>query len=285
MIISKIIGGLGNQLFQYAAGRTLSVLNNTSLKLDVSEFDEYKLRNFGLQSFNCKAEFATEDEIINLRPAHNFEKAFQYLSPLKKRTYFREKYFHFDGKILKMGADVYLNGYFQSQKYFLPAEKIIREELSLKNEVTRNVESFSNILKSQNSVSVHFRRADFESDPVSMEYHGILSKEYYLNAVTLIASKLSNPAFYIFSDDINWAKEKLKNHGATFVSGDISKNHFEDLYLMSQCQHNIIANSSFSWWGAWLNDNPEKIVIAPGKWFNKGPKDTQDLIPEGWMRI
>ncbi len=285
MIISKIIGGLGNQLYQYAAGRTLSILNNTRLKLDVSGFDEYKLRNFGLQSFNCNVDFASENEINNLLPVHNFEKAFQYLSPLGKRTYYREKHFHFDENVLKMGPDVYLNGYFQSQKYFLPTEKTIREELSLKKEAISKVESFSNILKNQNSVSVHFRRADFASDPVSAEYHGILSKEYYLNAVALVVSKLSNPAFYVFSDDINWAKEKLKNHGATFVSGEISKNHFEDLYLMSRCRHNIIANSSFSWWGAWLNNNPEKIVIAPERWFNKGPKDTQDLIPEGWIRI
>ena len=94
-----------------------------------------------------------------------------------------------------------------------------------------------------------------------------------------------NPIFYFFSDDIDWVKENLQMPEATFVSNSITKNHFEDLYLMSQCKHNIIANSSFSWWGAWLNDNPAKIVIAPKKWFNTGPKDTQDLIPGSWLQL
>jgi hypothetical protein len=285
MIISKIIGGLGNQLFQYAAGRTLAHLNQSEFRLDVSAFDEYKLRDFELLNFNIAANFATENEIKGLLPAHNLEKIFQYLSPVRKRTYYREKYFHFDKNVLMLGPDVYLKGHFQSEKYFLSAVEIIRKEITLKDAVIRNVADFSKKSRSGNSISVHIRRGDLSKNSVSTEYHGILSAEYYKDAFEVINSKIPNPVFYFFSDDINWVKENLNIPGAIYVSGEISKNHLEDLYLMSQCKHHIIANSSFSWWGAWLNDNPEKIVIAPKKWFNKGPKDTYDLYPEGWIVI
>jgi hypothetical protein len=100
-----------------------------------------------------------------------------------------------------------------------------------------------------------------------------------------LRSKLNNPTFYLFSDDIHWAKENLESNDVKIVSGAWTTDHLQDLYVMSQCRHNIIANSSYSWWGAWLNENPQKIVIAPVKWFNKGPKETQDLMPETWMRI
>ena len=285
MIITKIIGGLGNQMFQYAAGKTLAHLNNTFLKLDVSAFDDYKLRNFDLLNFQTNIEFATKQEIDSLLPAHNFEKAFQYLSPLKKRSYYREKEFHFDTKVLSLGQNVYLKGYFQSEKYFLPASNIIRDDFTFKNEITKSLEETSSSLRNTNSVSIHIRRGDFSENKETEEYHGTLSIDYYHPAIELIKSKVSNPIFYFFSDDINWAKENLSIPNATIVTGNLTKTHIEDLYLMSQCRHNIIANSSFSWWGAWLNNNPDKIVIAPEKWFTKGPKDTQDLIPEKWFKV
>ncbi len=285
MIISYISGGLGNQLFQYATGRCLADLNNTELKLDVSSFESYQLRNFDLNAFNLRASFATPGEITRLIPSHNFEKAFQYLSPLKKRKYYREKYFHFDDAVLKLGMDVYLKGYFQSEKYFLPIKEKLRNDFSIKKEKPGIAGEFKSQLRDKNSIAVHIRRGDFSKDDITMHYHGTLPADYYHHAIRLIQSKLPNPHFYFFSDDIQWVKENLQVPGAVYVSGEITKNHIEDLYLMSQCRHNIIANSSFSWWGAWLNNNPDKIVIAPKKWFNKGPKDTQDLIPEGWIKI
>jgi len=285
MIISNIIGGLGNQMFQYAAGRTLAHLNKTFIKLDVSSFSESKLRSFDLLSFNANIGFATKQEISNLLPVHNFEKAFQYLSPLKKRSYYREKEFGFDKKVLGLGKNVYLKGYFQSEKYFLPAKNIIISDFTFKKEFVKDVEDLSVSLRKENSVSVHIRRGDFDKDPVTTNYHGTLDIGYYNSAIELVRSRIPNATFYFFSDNIDWVKENLPIPGGVFVSGNITKNHIEDLYLMSQCRHNIIANSSFSWWGAWLNNNPEKIVIAPQKWFNKGPKDTQDLIPEGWFKI
>ena len=285
MIISHINGGLGNQMFQYAAGRTLAHLNKTSLKLDASSFEENKLRSFDLLCFNAQIGFATNREIGTLKPAHNFEKAFQYLSPLKRRSYYREKGFCFDEKVLRLGKNVYLKGYFQSEKYFLTAKDIIKADFTFQNDIIKNIKEFSTSLINSNSVSVHIRRGDFNKDLSTADYHGTLNLDYYKSAIEFIRAKISDPSFFVFSDDIDWVKENFPMPGATFVSNTITKNHFEDLYLMSQCRHNIIANSSFSWWGAWLNNNPEKIVIAPQKWFNKGPKDTQDLIPEGWLKL
>lgn len=285
MIISHILGGMGNQMFQYAAGRCLAYLNKTRLKLDARGFDEYKLRDFDLLSMHIDSHFASENEIRNLLPSHNFEKALQYLSPKSKRTYYREKYFHFDNDIFNYGSHLYIKGYFQSEKYFLPIKDLIQKEFIFKDEFIRGVRDLSNQIRSANSVSVHIRRGDMKTDPVMAQRHGIMPSSYYQKAIELIRSKIANPHFYFFSDDIHWAKENFGNAGTTFVSGEISKTHFEDLHLMSQCGHNIIANSSFSWWGAWLNKNPGKIVIAPNKWFNSGPQDTQDLIPSNWIRI
>src|SRR6188768_312941 len=134
MIIIKILGGLGNQLFQYAAGRCLAHLNNTQIKLDVRGFTNYKLRNFDLLALHADCKFASDEEIRNLLPSHNFEKALQYLFPKKNRTYYREKHVHFDENMLKFGKNVYLKGYFQSEKYFLPIKEIIQKEFLLKDE-------------------------------------------------------------------------------------------------------------------------------------------------------
>ena len=285
MIITRIIGGLGNQMFQYAAGKTLAHLNNSILKLDVSSFEEYKLRNFDLLNFNTTIDFATQQEIDNLLPAHNFEKAFQYLSPLSKRTYYREKHFHFDEKFLKLGGNVFLKGYFQSEKYFLPVQEIIRNDFTCKESAVNNVTNFSRQLIEQNSVSIHVRRGDYAKDPEIAERHGALGANYYRAAIELIKGRVTNPVFYIFSDDMAWAKENLEIPEAVYVTNEITKDHIEDLYLMSRCRHNIIANSSFSWWGAWLNNDPGKNVVAPKKWFNKGPEDVQDIIPKEWHKI
>ena len=284
MIISHINGGLGNQMFQFATGKTLAQRNDTILKLDVSEFAKNKLRSFDLLAFETDILFASDREINDLVPSHNFEKAFQYFSPLKKRSYYRERSFSFDNKVLELGKNVYLKGYFQSEKYFLPAKNIIRKEFTFKNKLISRLEELSLQLQNLNSVSVHIRRGDFSKNTDITAYHGTLEMDYYNAALDLVRSKVPGPSFYLFSDDINWAKTNFQLPNAIFVSGNLTGNHFEDLYLMSQCRHNIIANSSFSWWGAWLNSNPDKIVIAPEKWFNKGPKDTQDLLPAEWLK-
>jgi hypothetical protein len=282
MVISKISGGLGNQLFQYAAGKSLAILRNTQLSLDTSYFEEDGLRNFELHSFNIDLKIADPNLIENFIARSVAGKIRDRLLPIQFKKVYKEPSFHFDKNFFNAPSDVYLKGYWQSEKYFSPVKEIIKTDLRIKPGIIEKVKLFGNEVANSTSVAVHIRRADYTKD-VQKEYHGILGKDYYENAIQRISKKTKDARFYFFSDSINWVKENLVIPDPVYVSGEITNNHFEDLYLMSQCNHNIIANSSFSWWGAWLNSHPGKIVIAPKNWFNKGPKDTYDLYPEDWI--
>ncbi len=284
MIISRIIGGLGNQLFQYAAGKALALRHHTELLLDVAAFDEYKLRNFDLAAFHTELNFASKEQVSSFINRSIAGKIRDNIFPMPLRKVYKEKQFHFQSHFFQAPSNIYLQGYWQSEKYFLPVAETIKKEFTVKEEYIRNVSAVAAKLSSTPSVSVHIRRGDYKS-PTTVQIHGILEASYYNKAIQLISKKIPGACFYFFSDDMNWVKENLLVENAVYVSGVMSQTHIEDFYLMSQCKHNIIANSSFSWWAAWLNNNPEKIVIAPKNWFNKGPKDTQDLVPESWLRI
>jgi len=283
MVISYIIGGLGNQLFQYAAGRCVAERNKVPLKLDIHNLKNFDSRNFDLEKFHTGILFATEEEIRNLRPSGNVAKLRQYLEPKFQRTYHRERSFRYDKSFRNIGPNAYLKGYFQCEDYFAPIADILRKEFTLKEEYTPNVLNLSLQLKNENSVALHVRRGDY-TKPEMRTFHGVLTPDYYIAAMQLMLERNPGSKFFLFSDDIKWAKENLPTDNITCVSGEYSKNHFEDFYLMSQCQHNIIANSSYSWWTAWLNANPNKVVIGPEQWFTD-TKNNQDRTPTGWLRI
>jgi len=180
---------------------------------------------------------------------------------------------------------IYLSGYWQSEKYFDDVSGIIREEFQLKNEPAGLNLELVRAMRGSQAVSLHVRRGDYVSNPIAASYHGVCSLEYYRTAIKLIEEKVANPKFYVFSDDIPWCKENLRfPQPATYVDHN-SDEPFEDLRLMSFCKHFIIANSSFSWWGAWLSRNQEKIVLAPKKWFLTREKDDRDQVPANWIRI
>jgi hypothetical protein len=290
MILVELNGGIGNQMFQYAAAKSLAIHHKTILKLDISPGtdksmpQELRPRPFDLHYFNLPDQFANVTDIESFNTKSALEKIKEKAKPNHKRKIYREPFFHYDSNFFNAEADVYLKGLWQSEKYFYPFKNEIRNLFEFKNETVSTLKDVSYRLKNQNSVSIHIRRGDYLAK-VSLEVLGLIPLEHYQNAIELINSKMPDTFFYFFSDDINWVKESFQLPNATYISGDISKDHVEDLYLMSQCKHNIIANSSFSWWGAWLNNNPNKIVVVPKNWFNKGPKDTQDLIPEGWLKI
>ena len=179
-----------------------------------------------------------------------------------------------------------LKGGWQSEKYFKSYENEIRARLQLKPPLIQNVIEIAKNIKKENAVSVHIRRGDYLRKKIIYEWHGVMEKEYYAKAFELMHAKTKATRAYYFTDDVDWvAKNLLPSFNGEIISANITKSHYEDLYLMSQCRHNIIANSSFSWWAAWLNDHSDKIVIAPEKWFGNGPKDTQDIIPPGWYKI
>jgi hypothetical protein len=293
MIIVKLNGGLGNQLFQYAAARTLSILHQAALKLDTTIFGEHKLRQYELSPFLIQEAFATPEEIARLRRARRNRVArlagnlVQGLTPYYRRPVFAEAHLGpYDANILKTPRDVYLDGYWQSEKYFARCANILRKELRVRFEQDpQSREVAARILHTQ-SVSIHVRRADYVANAATYQTHGTCSRDYYNQCVSLIAKRVNDPHFFVFGDDFAWAKENLQfNHPTTFVSHNAAARDFEDLRLMSMCRHNITANSSFSWWGAWLNSNPDKIVLAPLRWLNDPRYDTRDLLPESWIRV
>ncbi len=178
---------------------------------------------------------------------------------------------------------MYLDGYFQSEKYFIDYTDAIRQDFSLKGPLGEAADSIAAQIRSgANTISLHVRRGDYlkESD-----FKGIANQEYYANAVKYVTEKVSHPQFFIFSDDIEWCKENLSLPAdSVFVSNSDLKDYGE-LVLMSLCKHHIIANSSFSWWGAWLGSNPEKIVVAPKQWSNNHENWYRDIIPATWTRL
>jgi hypothetical protein len=296
MVIVKLSGGLGNQMFQYAAARRLAYVNEASLKLDVSWFDNIPrgdtTRQYELFVFSCVQEIALPKEIKALRGV-DIERWPKIAKRLLKNTGLfmkqscvREKHFHFDPEILRIHGDVYLDGYWQSDKYFADIEDVIRAEFIINSVPDPVSRELGDIIKSCESVSVHVRRGDYVANSTISQFHGVSSLNYYKTSIAELAGKLRNPHFFVFSDDPAWLKSKLKvNVPITYIEHNSPEKAYEDLRLMSLCKHHIITNSSFSWWGAWLSSNPEKAVIAPQKWFARDDINTDDLMPNSWLRI
>jgi hypothetical protein len=288
MIIVKLKGGLGNQLFQYAMGRRMAHELRTELKLDTSGYEGPQsgttIRHYALSVFNIKATLATPEEIRAFKyPYGIISKGWRFFS----QSVLRRFYQGYHPEILnKKDSALYLDGYWKNEKYFLPIESIIRSDLSLKEPFSLNAEkAHVEIISHPVSVAVHFRRGDYVSNTTHLKYHGVCSPEYYAEALKRIEAQFPNAHLFIFSDDIEWVKQNIKfSLPATFVSQPEIKD-YEELILMSLCTHNIIANSSFSWWSAWLNANPDKIVIAPKKWLAKTHNDYYKEIPESWIKI
>ena len=283
MIIANLRGGLGNQLFQYAFARRMSIVNNDDLKLDIYSGytnDKFK-RKYSLNNLNIKEELATHKEIKKIKyPYGIFSKIKRFINFKILKRYNVE----FKKENLNLKGNLYLDGYWQSEKYFFDTRNTLLKELTLKN-------SFSGVAKDIekqeiecNSVSLHIRRADYILNKQVNNDFGVCDLDYYYKAIKIIKNKVNNPHFFIFSDDINWAKDNLKIDDPIIFVSRANLQDYEELMLMTKCKHNIIANSSFSWWGAWLNNNPNKIVIAPKQWFKNLKINTKDIVPETWIR-
>lgn len=292
MIIPQIIGGLGNQMFQYAAGRALALRNNTSLLLDISGFENYSLhQGFELQRvFSCPIEIASVADVRTLLGWQSSDKVRRVLlrphfAALRRRALVAEPHFNYWPGIVEAPPDCYLIGYWQSEKYFSDVAATIRSDFTFRPELDGRNAELAAAMSRANSVSLHIRRGDYARNPKTLATHGLCSLEYYQAAIKHIAERVESPNFFIFSDDIPWAQENLKMaFSCQFIGHNQEAQSFVDMQLMSQCKHHIIANSSFSWWGAWLDPSPQKIVVAPQKWFaNSTPVD--DLIPGSWVRL
>lgn len=289
MIIVKLSGGLGNQMFQYALGKHLAIKNNTCLKLDLSFFDTQNLRSYELNFFNLNDNVATKNDlslfVLPEKPSVLNKLKFKFSNTFCNNKVLIEKDFSFDPSVLETSSGAYLDGYWQSEKYFKAIEPVIRDSFQIKAHIDKINESLISRINKTNSISLHVRRGDYVNVKSTNEIHGVCDLSYYTSAMDYFSDKVYNAFIYIFSDDIEWVKQNLKIPFAHhFVDNNYNNNNM-DLLLMSKCKHHIIANSSFGWWGAWLNNNPNKIVVAPVKWFNDITKDTSDLIPENWIKL
>lgn len=294
MVITKILGGLGNQMFQYAAGRAVAWRNQAPLKLDISGFGErdgYTLWSYGLNVFSLEENFATPKEISVFPPARNmiwsnFTKKILGHAQLATSRRITEKKIGFHPDILEARSPCYLEGYWQSEKYFLDIAPIIRNDFTFRNNPDARNKKMLDQIVSSNAISLHIRRGDYVSNPKVRKLHGICSLNYYQRAIEYIQKRIDHPTFFVFSDDIAWAKKNIASKfPMNFMDYNQTKQDFEDLRLMRFCRHHIIANSTFSWWGAWLADNREKLVIAPREWFCDTRMISVDLLPSSWISL
>lgn len=292
MVITNLIGGLGNQMFQYAAGRALSLERGVPLCLDISGFSSYGLhQGFELQRiFNCTAGIANESDLRDILGWQS-SSHIRHLLLRKEMALFRRKelvvepQFNYWPGIKRVPNDCYLVGYWQSEKYLSESASQIRADFTFLQPLEDQNEKLSQLMNSVNAVSLHVRRGDYATNPQTTATHGLCTLDYYRNSIQYVAERVQQPNFFIFSDDIAWVRDNLNiPHQCQYVDCNQGEESYNDMRLMSMCNHHIIANSSFSWWGAWLNPKRDKIVVVPKNWF-ANQTDAIDLLPQSWVKL
>ncbi len=292
MIFVKLMGGLGNQMFQYAAAKALSVRHGVTLKVDLSflndrsDRENFTFREYELDCFDNPIQIATNKELSIFNPPNKIISSLKSFLGISGPMRYCENTFKYNESFSELPNEILLEGYFQSEKYFLQIRSLLLQDFKWRSPASGVNLSLIENIKSTNSVSIHIRRGDFAENKVINSFHGLCDINYYKRAILHINQKTENVFFFIFSDDINWAKKEIgMSSNMIYIDHNIGKESYWDMRLMSYCKHNIIANSSFSWWAAWLNENQSKIVCAPEKWFNNENIDTSDLIPSAWTII
>jgi hypothetical protein len=279
MIIVRIQGGLGNQMFQYAYAKALE-FNGNKVKIDISN----ATISSKLDEYCIDLDVASDDEIKEL---FSKNKLLNLIHKIKKDVV-KEKSLSFDKNLLDVNGHKYIYGYFQSEQYFLNIKNIILKQFQIKQNLSNYTQQIKKLIKNtKNTCTIHIRRGDYITNKNANKIHGTCSLEYYFNAIKLINEKINNANYFIFSDDIKWIKENINIKNATYIDDNKRIPH-EDILLMSLCEHNIIANSSFSWWGSWMNQNENKIIIAPKRWFaneDKNNESIKGITCKQWIRI
>lgn len=296
MIVTRLAGGLGNQMFEYAAGLALARRHGTDLKLDLCEVIDPKprpgfvLREYDLPIFSITASiFPPEERAL-----------FRGRKPLWQRVARKicrqlvfsysvvvEKHYHYDPRVARLPDNVYLEGYWQSWRYFDSVADDVRKEFTLRDEPGAAACAMAARIQDTNAVCLNVRRTDFVDNPLNSRVHGFCGLDYICAGVAAIAERVPAPHFFVFSDDMEWCRNNIDlEHPVTFVAHDCAGPKFgEYLDLMKRCRHFVIPNSTFGWWAAWLCQQPDPIVIVPKRWFKQDGFATRDLIPDRWMRI
>lgn len=287
MIIVKITGGLGNQLFQYAIGRALSLKLDCELVLDTSFYSQQTLRKYELDKFNIQARLATKAEINKAGAGHHIiARLIRKLgiTLLLYPNYIKElESISYVSAIDNCQAGCYLDGYWQNPNYFENYKDTLCKDFSPITPISKPATKWLDKVQATESVSLHVRRGDYIENAHTNSLHGTCSLEYYRNAITHMQRQVKTPILYIFSDDIQWCKNNL-----TFIDNayfvDDTESAIDDLVLMQNCKANIIANSTFSWWGAWLNLS-QRLQVAPRNWFCSEDRNSQEIYPRSWFII
>lgn len=287
------MGGLGNQMFQYAFGKSLSKEYNEKLCLNLQHYYKDELKKM----IRSALHFRNSNGILNCikfikQNRRKYDLKYFILDNNVKKIYKNKKdyqiikelqEFVYDQKMISYIHNPSYLGYFCNEKYFLKIKDIILNDFKLKKRYEKHIpKNLNKAIIDSNSVSIHIRRGDYVNSKETNKFHGLLDIDYYYKSINLIKSKINNPKFFIFSDDIDWCKANI-NFNETELFFVSKLKNYQDLILMSRCKHNVIANSTFSWWSAWLNKNNNKIVLAPKKWLAINGLDYSDLIPKSWI--
>jgi hypothetical protein len=279
----RIHGGLGNQLFQYAAGRGLADRTGTKLRLDACYFGVEKLRNYELDNFKIRAAVVHEPAESARYMGHN-DIEDGWIRGRYGAEPVREPHYHYSDILNRAQPNSFITGYWQCERYFAGSEQAVRAELTPRR-LSRAARAIRRrIERADESVAVHVRRGDIATDPALLALVGNTSVEYYQRAAALIGERRADPHFFVFSDDPAWCRANLELPGKMeIVSGETLVS--DDLALISYCGDAVIANSSYSWWGAWLGETPDSIIIAPEQWYDELTHDTSDVRPERWHTL
>ena len=283
------MGGLGNQMFQYAFGRVLEAHLNNKVFYDkswfIQDFSNVTPRNFELEAFGLSLNYIDPAGLFFRNKQHSW---LTILKQRLKRKIVCNKVYEksFSLEQLKTKNNLYLEGYWQNPKYFEGIRETILKDFSFLELKNPEDSDLQNQILASESVAVHIRRGDYVNNPTTNQFHGTCSIEYYKKATELIVSKVQNANFFLFTDDPHFVKANFGFLSNANIVSNSNRSDIDELNLMHLCKHFIIANSSFSWWGAWLSKNSEKIVITPQKWFNNVEAEKNcKIIPENWARL
>ncbi len=287
-IISQATGGLGNQLFQYAFAKELAHIYNLPFKPDLSFFDYYALHEYSLEPFSISKNYATREELAEINENETSKGILSSLFKRKINRYEEQQFSYSDSYSQGLNFPLYLKGYWQSEKYFKHVVDELRSDFKVKTPPSAKSQIFLNQISSTNSIFLHVRRGNYVTDAETLKFHGSCSKEYYTAAVDYFKTHTENPVFYIFSNDIPWSRAHMDfDVEKVFIDINDDSKDYEAFRLMYSCKHAIIANSTFSWWAAYLIEHTSKQVIAPRQWFanEEMQAQTTDLLPESWLKM
>ena len=273
-------------MFQYAAGRALSLRRGVDFCIDRRAFSEYKTHSFGMNCFKAQLKEVPQNLLPKPPGEGRIRRLLRKIVPSPLKVY-RESRFNFDPHVLDLPDNSYLDGYWQSEKYFVDYVDQIRMELDVRPTPSNTNSLWLDQIAKTHSVSLHIRRGDYVSSRSAAELHGTCDLTYYLKAVDHIRDVTGiDPVVFVFSDDLDWVSANLKlRFQVNLVRDNNASTNYEDLRLMTACRHHVIANSSFSWWGAWLDGRKDSITVAPARWFLADTLEAGDIVPQRWVRL